>query len=59
MSPITDIDNIEYLYKEYIRALDPTEYYYATNIFKSWVNWEKFIDDNPSSSLPMEKRIGS
>ncbi len=38
--------NIDTLYKEYIRKLDPTEYYYAIDIFGSWSNWESFVSSN-------------
>jgi len=38
--------NKEDLYKEYIRYLDPTEYYYATKVIGSWEQWESFVRDN-------------
>lgn len=33
-------------YAEYMRKLDPTEYYYATDTFGSWQAWEAFVSKN-------------
>lgn len=38
--------NINSLYIDYIRMMDPTEYYYATKIIGSWEEWEAFVSDN-------------
>lgn len=38
--------DINHLYIEYIRMMDPTEYYYATKIIGSWEQWEEFCKDN-------------
>lgn len=38
--------NINYLYEEYMRLMDPTEYYFATKVMNSWANWESFTVSN-------------
>lgn len=48
MSIIKDSLNIETLYTEYMRYMDPTEYYFATKVVGSWPQWEEFVKANTS-----------
>lgn len=42
----TTTTDIEELHSKYIKALDPTEYYYAIDNFQSFRNWETFYENN-------------
>jgi hypothetical protein len=40
--------DIDVLYTEYMRYMDPTEYYFATKVVGSWPQWEEFVKANTS-----------